>query len=74
MSSFVPATPAGSVLFNLEADTADQARINLIEDSSHMPYRGWVDRYKRGYRILEEKIHGYEEITEKPPVEPTYAA
>lgn len=70
MGKFVPCTPAGSALFQLESDTADEARLALIDDSAHMPYKGWVERYKRGYRILEEKAHGYEEITEKYPVEP----
>ena len=74
MPSFVPCTPGGSMLFNLEADTADQARIWLCEDSAHMPYNGWIDRYKRGYRIFEEDEHGYyKEIREKPPEEPTAA-
>lgn len=50
--TYVPVTPAGTPLFHLEADTKEQAVKNLLKDAAHMPYRGWNQFRKRGYRIV----------------------
>lgn len=53
MSTYIPVTPAGSLLAHLEADTEDQAWKNLLEDAAHMPYRGKKGFHERGYTVME---------------------
>jgi hypothetical protein len=50
-TSWVPVTPAGSLLFHLEAETEDAAWQNLLKDAAHMPYNGKDGFYERGYRV-----------------------
>jgi len=52
MTTFIPCTPAGTILAHLEADTEGEAIANLLEDASHMPYGNWEGFYARGYRIM----------------------
>lgn len=51
--SFIPRTPAGSMLVDLEADTKEEAIQNLLDAASHMPYKTWENFEKRGYEIVE---------------------
>jgi hypothetical protein len=48
-----PVTPAGTVVTWLPGDTADEAWAKLLDDASHMPYKGRDGFAKRGYRVLE---------------------
>lgn len=50
-SVWIPETPAGSMLAHLEADTEDQAWLNLLEDAKHMPYDGIQGFKERGYKV-----------------------
>jgi len=52
-TTWIPETPAGSLLSHLEADTEDQAWANLLEDASHMPYDGKEGFKQRGYKVEE---------------------
>lgn len=48
---YIPATPAGTVLFHLSAKTEQKAWKNLLRDAAHMPYKG-IDGFKaRGYTV-----------------------
>jgi hypothetical protein len=49
--SFVPVTPAGSILYGLAADTFEEAKRRLLKDAAHMPYVGWKAFKARGYTI-----------------------
>lgn len=49
--TYVPITPAGSVLAHLEAPTEAQAWVNLLEDAAHMPYAGIEGFKARGYTV-----------------------
>ena len=56
MASYVPVTPAGSILMHLEADTRQQAIDNLLTDIAHIPLdRSWDDLELRGYEVVEWK-------------------
>lgn len=49
--SFIPVTPAGTLVTTLAADTEAEAIKRLLIDAAHMPYRGWEEFKQRGYRI-----------------------
>jgi hypothetical protein len=62
--SFIPVTPAGTLLVGLAADTEAEAVRRLLKDAAHMPYRTWENFQKRGY-VIEE----HDEIAaENPPI------
>lgn len=50
---YVPVTPAGTMLFHLEADTEEQAWKALMADAAHMPYPDQAAFQKRGYSVIE---------------------
>ncbi len=50
---FVPTTPAGTLIFELEARTEKRAIKKLLRQASHMPYQGWEGFKQRGYTIKE---------------------
>ena len=49
--SFIPCTPAGTLVIGLAADTREEAIRRLLIDAAHMPYKGWKGFKKRGYTI-----------------------
>jgi len=49
--TYIPETPGGTLLINLEADTEEDAWMNLLEDAKHMPYQGIKGFKERGYRV-----------------------
>lgn len=49
--TWVPVTPAGTMLFNLAAHTAVDAWKNLLLDAAHMPYKGVEGFKRRGYTV-----------------------
>ncbi len=51
--SFIPVTPAGTVIVGLAADTRQEAINRLLHDAAHMPYGAWKNFKKRGYTIKE---------------------
>lgn len=51
--SFIPVTPAGTLLVGLAADSEAQARERLIRDARHMSYRSWAEFLQRGYTVVE---------------------
>lgn len=50
-AKYVPATPAGTVLFHLAAKTEQKAWENLLKDAAHMPYKGIEGFKARGYTV-----------------------
>lgn len=52
-TKWYPVTPAGTVIVWLASDTADEAWQKLLEDASHMPYKGKEEFRRRGYRVGE---------------------
>lgn len=50
---FIPVTPAGTPVVDLEATTERQAIANLLKAAAHMPYGTWENFQKRGYTIEE---------------------
>lgn len=53
MMKWFPVTPAGTVVTWLSADTPDEAWAKLLEDASHMPYKGRAGFQQRGYRVMK---------------------
>ena len=53
--SWVPVTPAGTIIMHLESDTEDEAWARLLEDAAHMPYDGKEGFIQRGYTVEEFK-------------------
>lgn len=51
--SFIPVTPAGTLVIGLAAETREEAISRLLFDASHMPYGSWKAMKKRGYTIEE---------------------
>lgn len=51
--SFIPVTPAGTLVVGLAAETREEAISRLLFDASHMPYRNWKAFQRRGYTIEE---------------------
>lgn len=49
--SFIPSTPAGTLVVGLAADTEAEAIERLLIDAAHMPYGTWKNFQKRGYTI-----------------------
>lgn len=49
--SYIPCTPAGTLVLGLAADTREEAIRRLLIDAAHMPYRSWKGFKKRGYTI-----------------------
>ena len=49
--SFIPCTPAGTLVTNLAADTEKEAIRRLLVDAAHMPYGTWKNFKRRGYTI-----------------------
>lgn len=62
--SFIPCTPAGTLVIGLAADTREEAIRRLLIDAAHMPYKGWKGFKKRGYTI--ENVPEIE--AENPPL------
>ena len=54
--SYMPQTPAGTVLFELAAETEDNAWLNLIYYAGHMPYNTKDNLIRRGYKVLFWKV------------------
>ena len=52
-NTWIPSTPAGTVLAHLEAPTQDEAWENLLKDAAHMPYEGRSGFADRGYTVNE---------------------
>ena len=50
--SYIPETPAGTILFELAAETEDQAWLHLIYYASYMPYKTKDNFIRRGYKVL----------------------
>lgn len=61
--SFIPCTPAGTLVTNLAADTREEAIRRLLVDAAHMPYGTWKNFKRRGYTI--EEVPGFP--AENPP-------
>jgi hypothetical protein len=51
--SFIPCTPAGTLVMGLASSTREEAIRRLLIDAAHMPYKGWKGFQKRGYTIQE---------------------
>ncbi len=51
--TYVPSTPAGTLLFHLESKTRKEAIKKVMREAAHMPYKTWADFEKRGY-VIEE--------------------
>lgn len=51
--SYVPITPAGSVMMDLERNTEEAAWRALEQAAAHMPYKDRAALVKRGYTIGE---------------------
>lgn len=51
--SYIPCTPAGTLVVGLAADTREEAIRRLLIDAAHMPYNGWKGFKRRGYTIVE---------------------
>lgn len=49
--SYIPCTPAGTLVIGLAADTREEAIRRLLIDAAHMPYGNWKGFKKRGYTI-----------------------
>jgi hypothetical protein len=57
--SWIPSTPAGTLLPWLEAPTEAKAWANLLKDAAHMPYRGIEGFKRRGYTVdFWEEVDG----------------
>ena len=50
---FVPITPGGTILIQLEKETEQEAWDMLLKDAAHMPYKSIKDFKKRGYKIIK---------------------
>ena len=50
---YIPETPAGTLLFELEAKTEQGAWDKLRNATKHMPYKNKADLIKRGYKVLK---------------------
>jgi hypothetical protein len=50
--TYIPATPAGTLLMHLRARSEDQAWENLLEDAKFMPYNSREEFEARGYEVL----------------------
>lgn len=48
---YVPVTPGDTPLIDLARETRNEAIAALLEDAAHMPYNGWREFEKRGYKI-----------------------
>lgn len=62
--SWIPCTPAGTLVCGLAADTREEAIRRLLIDAAHMPYGTWRNFAKRGYTIVESK----EYPAQNPPI------
>lgn len=62
--SFIPSTPAGTLIVGLAADSEEEAIRRLLIDGAHMPYGSWKNFKKRGYTI--ESVPGIP--AENPPI------
>jgi len=51
MSRYVPVTPAGTPVFDIQAKTESKAWQNLLRATSHMPYGSVEALKKRGYTV-----------------------
>ncbi len=54
--SFIPITPAGTILMHLVAPTEEEAWANLLRDAAHMPYKTKENFMKRGYRVEKWEV------------------
>ena len=59
-SSFIPVTPAGTMVIELESTTKEEAWTKLEEALSHMPYISREEIEDRGYTVIELP---YEEVS-----------
>lgn len=50
-TTYVPVTPAGSVLMHLESKTEEKAWNKLLKEAAHMPYDGKEGFIQRGYTV-----------------------
>lgn len=53
MTTYVPCTPAGTLLLHIAADSREKAIENLLDEAGHKPYEGWQGFEARGYTIEE---------------------
>ena len=53
MKTFIPETPGGSFLADLESSTEEEAWEKLMNAASHMPYEDQQAFIRRGYTIVE---------------------
>ncbi len=53
MKTYIPVTPAGTMVPHLERNTEDEAWEALLEEASHMPYAGKQGFIERGYTVEE---------------------
>jgi hypothetical protein len=60
MKHYVPVTPGGTVMMDLEAETEEEAIENLLRDASHMPYEGWDSSTGIGFKQRGYTIECYE--------------
>lgn len=51
-ATFVPCTPGGSLVMNLESNTEEAAWKKLLKDAAHMPYKTKENFIKRGYTVV----------------------
>lgn len=49
--TYVPVTPAGTIVINLERPTEDEAWAALLKDAAHMPYPDKAAFIARGYTV-----------------------
>lgn len=50
--TYIPATPAGTLLMHLSACSEDLAWENLLEDAKFMPYNSREEFEARGYEVI----------------------
>ena len=49
-------TPGGTLLIDTKAKSKEKCIKNLLDQSSHMPYKDWEERKKYGYTVEQMDI------------------
>ena len=59
MSIWIPSTPAGTLLVDLQKDTEDEAWESLMSAAAYMPYNNNKQKFiERGYTVEEFENDG----------------
>lgn len=59
--SYIPATPAGTLLLHIKAESEEAAWRNLMIDACFLPYRTKEGFQARGYEVLVLDLPDYDE-------------